>query len=328
MATNTTKLGLIKPDFVDVVDITDLNSNADDIDAAVGFTICTNATRPGSPWTGQSIFETDTGDSFIWDGSAWQPGGGGGSIEISATAPSSPAAGDLWWDSDNGNLYIYYDDGTSQQWVAANGPQVFVGAAAPAGYQGQLWFDSTTGKVYIYYDDGTSAQWVSAIGGLNIQSSDLPSGTVLQVVSTTKTDHFSSSSGSFVDVTGLQATITPTSTSSKILVMSHIGLGPGSSDSYPGMKLVRDGTDIDVGDVLSSNTRISATFHTGTTSSLRIASIAHNYLDSPASVSALTYGWQLISFFGRTTYINRSDYTAGADGKSMTSSITLIEVAG
>lgn len=165
MATNTTKLGLIKPDFVDVVDITDLNTNADDIDAAVGFTICTNATRPSTPWTGQSIFETDTASSFIWDGTAWQPGGGGGSIEISATAPSSPAQGDLWWDSDNGNLYIYYDDGNSQQWVAANGPQVFVGTTAPPGYQGQLWFDSTEGKTYIYYDDGTSAQWISAIGG-------------------------------------------------------------------------------------------------------------------------------------------------------------------
>lgn len=79
MATNTTKLGLIKPDFVDVVDITDLNTNADDIDAAVGFTICTSSTRPSTPWTGQPIFETDTLNSFMWDGSAWQGIGGGGS---------------------------------------------------------------------------------------------------------------------------------------------------------------------------------------------------------------------------------------------------------
>lgn len=72
MATNTTKLGLIKPDYVDVVDIADLNSNADDIDAAVGFTICTSTTRPSTPWSGQAIFETDTSGSFMWDGSAWQ----------------------------------------------------------------------------------------------------------------------------------------------------------------------------------------------------------------------------------------------------------------
>ncbi len=77
MATNTTKLGLIKPDFTDVVDITDLNSNADDIDAAVGATIVTSATRPVTPFAGQVIFETDTSKSFVWDGSAWQILGGG-----------------------------------------------------------------------------------------------------------------------------------------------------------------------------------------------------------------------------------------------------------
>jgi hypothetical protein len=78
MATTTSKLGLIKPDFVDVVDISELNSNADDIDAAVGSTIVTSATRPVSPFTGQVIFETDTELSFVWDGSTWKPSGGGG----------------------------------------------------------------------------------------------------------------------------------------------------------------------------------------------------------------------------------------------------------
>ena len=78
MATTTTKLGLIKPDFVDVVDIGELNSNADDIDAAAGMAIVTSATRPVSPWAGQIIHETDTGNSFVWDGTAWQTAGGGG----------------------------------------------------------------------------------------------------------------------------------------------------------------------------------------------------------------------------------------------------------
>ena len=83
MATTTTKLSLIKPDLTDVVDVGNLNDNADSIDAAVGSTICTNATRPASPFTGQVIFETDTSDSFVWDGSAWQSAGGGTSNEAS-----------------------------------------------------------------------------------------------------------------------------------------------------------------------------------------------------------------------------------------------------
>jgi hypothetical protein len=47
------------------------------------------------------------------------PGGGGGaSVTISDTPPASPTAGNLWWESDTGNLYIYYFDGNSSQWVA------------------------------------------------------------------------------------------------------------------------------------------------------------------------------------------------------------------
>ena len=46
-------------------------------------------------------------------------GGGGASVTVSDNAPSSPSAGDLWWESDTGRLKIYYNDGTSSQWVDA-----------------------------------------------------------------------------------------------------------------------------------------------------------------------------------------------------------------
>ena len=36
---------------------------------------------------------------------------------ISATAPSPASQGQLWWNSNNAVLYVYYDDGTSAQWV-------------------------------------------------------------------------------------------------------------------------------------------------------------------------------------------------------------------
>jgi hypothetical protein len=44
----------------------------------------------------------------------------GSSVNISTTAPGSPSSGDMWWDSDVGNLFIYYNDGTSSQWVEAS----------------------------------------------------------------------------------------------------------------------------------------------------------------------------------------------------------------
>jgi len=46
-------------------------------------------------------------------------GGGGASVTISATAPASPAVGNLWWDSVGGQMYIWYQDANSSQWVPA-----------------------------------------------------------------------------------------------------------------------------------------------------------------------------------------------------------------
>lgn len=66
MATTTTKLGLVKPDGGDLVDIAVLNANADKIDASAGPTICTSTTRPTSPYNGQLIFETNTYNQYIW----------------------------------------------------------------------------------------------------------------------------------------------------------------------------------------------------------------------------------------------------------------------
>lgn len=85
MATNTTRLSLIKPDYSDNVDIADINSNMDDIDAAVGASVVTSGTRPASPFTGQVIYETDTASSFVYDGSTWKSLGGGGAGDLTTT---------------------------------------------------------------------------------------------------------------------------------------------------------------------------------------------------------------------------------------------------
>jgi hypothetical protein len=48
-------------------------------------------------------------------------GGSGASITISDTPPGAPTAGSMWWESDTGRLWIYFNDGTSSQWVVAAG---------------------------------------------------------------------------------------------------------------------------------------------------------------------------------------------------------------
>jgi hypothetical protein len=80
--------------------------------------------------------------------------GGGTSITISTTAPSSPTAGELWWNSETGLLSIYYNDGSSSQWVsAASGPQ---GPQGPAGAAGSNF---TLLDTQTYSTGGSTPTW-------------------------------------------------------------------------------------------------------------------------------------------------------------------------
>jgi hypothetical protein len=80
---------------------------------------------PNTPLNGQTVSGSN-GATWLWDGTKWvastQPGGGGGNtqITVSDTAPTAPAHGALWWDSVGGQLYIYYADPDSSEWVQAN----------------------------------------------------------------------------------------------------------------------------------------------------------------------------------------------------------------
>jgi hypothetical protein len=40
-------------------------------------------------------------------------------VFTSDTAPTVPANGSLWWKTDEGIMLLYYDDGSSAQWVEA-----------------------------------------------------------------------------------------------------------------------------------------------------------------------------------------------------------------
>jgi hypothetical protein len=76
---------------------------------------------PNSPTNGQ-IFTGAGGSTWTWDGSKWGPGGGTGGVVVSDTAPSSPTSGELWWSSapGDGQMYLWYSDPNSSQWVVAN----------------------------------------------------------------------------------------------------------------------------------------------------------------------------------------------------------------
>ena len=144
---------------------------------------------------------------------------------------------------------------------------------------------STSGNVLT--SDGTDWTSAAAAGG----------GKVLQVVSTTKTDYFVSSSSSFVDITGLAATITPASTSSKILVFVNFNAS-GDSNSNTGwsafdFRVSRNqpssDTDLVVGDALGSRNRSSIFYTSSLYGTDQLNYRNFTYLDSPNTTSATTY---------------------------------------
>jgi hypothetical protein len=53
------------------------NNAINTLDLNIGSVMVTSSTRPTSPYPGQIIFETDTNNSFLWDGSQWRELGGG-----------------------------------------------------------------------------------------------------------------------------------------------------------------------------------------------------------------------------------------------------------
>lgn len=152
-------------------------------------------------------------------------------------------------------------------------------------------------------------------------------GAVLQVVSTAKTNTFTTASTSYVAITGLNATITPSATSSKILIMVQLSGAFYQVGSVAGfVRLRRDSTDIFIADAEGSREQITATV--GQVSNAVSETITMVYLDSPSSTSALVYQ-PVIRGDGATLFVNRSSGDANSANNPRTaSSITLMEIAG
>ena len=163
-------------------------------------------------------------------------------------------------------------------------------------------------------------------GSQSVPKSTLPTGSVLQVVSTTKTDTFSTSSTTFVDVTGYSVSITPTSVTSKILVICNItATAAGAVFSVQG-RLVRGSTPIAIGDAAGSRTQASYMWEGAQEANFGIST---TYLDSPATTSSTTYKIQIRTNNGAyTTYVNRATTDVDSSAYARTAStITVMEIA-
>ncbi len=142
-------------------------------------------------------------------------------------------------------------------------------------------------------------------------------GKVLQVVNATKTDTFATSSSSFVDIPGLSASITPSSTSNKIFVSLTLYVGDDTQTANVICNIVRDSTQLQ---------ETVARLPQEGQSVYRMYNLSMTDYDSPASVSSLTYKSQIKTNAG-TGVVNKAA-NQGGFSNTATATLTLMEVAG
>jgi hypothetical protein len=190
----------------------------------------------------------------------------------------------------------------------------------------------------------SSTTFLRGDGAWTTAAAPVAAGTIIQVVYTQKTSTFSGTSvldngGYFIDVTGLSASITPISSSSKIIIIANMYVGTtttgGAYQTAYRLKRTIGGTttfpilgDAEGGRPRATG-RINAYPAAGT---YWMTMLSGTHQDSPATTSAITYQIQLGGYSaGPVVYLNRSEtfqnVTDNYDSVPV-STITLMEIAG
>lgn len=199
-------------------------------------------------------------------------------------------------------------------------PGVCTSTSRPASpFEGQTIYETDTDTMRVW---NGSAWRLFAEVGASIN------GNVVQVTSTVKTDTFTTTSTSYTDITGMSASITPSSSTSVILVNVHMMAANSATDGTSRVILLRGSTQVGQGDAAGSRSRVfNYSFQSNYTGEVHY--VGGVFLDSPATTSSTTYKLQLASNSGsNTATINRSgnDTDSSAIGRTF-SSITLMEIS-
>jgi hypothetical protein len=167
---------------------------------------------------------------------------------------------------------------------------------------------------------GTTTLTLPTTSGTVVTTNTMPAGSVLQVVTATTQSRTSSSSTTYVDMTGMSASITPTKSSSKILVIA-VAFGGSAAGCAMWFRVLRNSTALETtGSVVYGGA--------GTGSEYTSISSNMTFFDSPATTSSVTYKVQVRS--DATTAIvaggpNGNSYSSGT--AVCQNSIVLMEIA-
>jgi len=343
--TGTVTAGAVAVDGTNVVvaDLDTTNSNADITLDNVSYGVRLRTTSAGGfsimpadttyfnvAGNGDISFYEDTGTTpkMIWDASAESLGIG--------TSPSHElhiaGAGDtrgLITSGGSGDAVFMFENASGNTW--GHGLDVSSGNYAIA--YNASGDPSLTADGLINIDTSGNL----TLSGLLAKAS-MPVGSVLQVLQGVKTDTFvSSATVDDQDVTGLTVSITPRSTSSKILVICNLGIAAENAQGGA-TKLKRTiggtSTQLSLADTAGSRSRgsFAGSAYRGSDTPgshlLQQRSQHLTYLDSPSTTSAITYGVQ-VSSISVGTYINRSGTDNNAkDTYRGVSYITVMEIQG
>lgn len=201
-------------------------------------------------------------------------------------------------------------DGASAIRTLGNGVDTTVKNLNPETTLGDISYRSSTANTNTRLGIGTTGQVLTVSGGVPVWSTPAGGGKVLQVVQDTTTTQESTTSTSYVD-TNLSQAITPSSASSKVLVIAALSAyagcqaGGGADSTF---NIVRTSTEL----ATQAQRITNGSAVTTTANTLTIV-----YLDSPSTTSSTTYKVQM-----KTT----SPDTAILSLNSVTSSLTLIEI--
>ena len=253
-----------------------------------------------------------------------QPSGSGTAV-VTLTAPATNTA-----------RTITFPDSTSTL-LASDGSAANLTAIPAANITGTLPALSAANLTAIPAANITGT--LPAISGANLTgftSSQMPAGSVLQVKSTNYQGAYSTTSASWVDVANFNVTITPSATSSKILVEAILQM---SANDWFGINVVREVSGqsdviINQGNDTVGNKQNSTygAYNVYGWDTQLMAPLGMIHLDSPATTSEITYQIQVVGRYGTTSgtvYINRphSWNNDSISGRVTSSNIVVTEVA-
>jgi len=215
-----------------------------------------------------------------------------GIIYTANTAPPTtpaPKVTDQWYDTVNDVLYQYLDDGTSDYWVDTTSPAFAGGVVANVAISGTL-----LPVANVSYDVGNSTAYFRNTYTQNLYTNNrlpaynMPLGAVVQTVMSSSLGGSTTNSTSYADISYANVTITPSSATSKVLI---IATGTSEFTGVSGFG-VTSYTQLVRGASTSLQVQNTGTSGAGGVDAGLVGAISYSYMDAPGTTSPVTYKLQ------------------------------------